>query len=332
MAERHDDICDVPGILVGHDTNLEAATGCTVVVCETPTRGGVDVRGGAPGTRETDLLDPHCMVEVVNAVLLTGGSAFGLNAATGVVRVLEERGVGFDVGVARVPIVPAAVLFDLGLGRADIRPDAESGARATLAAARGPLAQGTVGAGTGATLGKMGGPALAMKGGIGSASAILPDGHVVGALVAVNASGDIYDPESGALVAGARHPNGGWLSQGGNQGGIAARREAPFPGANTTIAVVATDMPLTKTEVSKVAQMAHDGLALAIRPAHTPFDGDAVFALSTGHGDAPTTPAGAIMVSIVGALAAQTLARAVVKAARAATSLHGIPSLRDLDA
>ena len=169
MAERHDDIhddiCDVPGILVGHDTNLEAATGCTVVVCETPTRGGVDVRGGAPGTRETDLLDPRCMVEVVNAVLLTGGSAFGLNAAAGVVRVLEERGVGFDVGVARVPIVPAAVLFDLGFGRADIRPDAEVGARATLAAARGPVAQGTVGAGTGATLGKMGGPALAMKGG-----------------------------------------------------------------------------------------------------------------------------------------------------------------------
>jgi len=331
MAERHDDIyddiCDVPGILVGHDTNLEAATGCTVVVCETPTRGGADVRGGAPGTRETDLLDPRCLVEVVHAVLLTGGSAFGLNAATGVMRVLEERGAGFDVGVARVPIVPAAVLFDLGLGRADIRPDAESGARATLAAARGPVAQGTVGAGTGATLGKMGGPALAMKGGIGSASAVLPDGHVAGALVAVNASGDIYDPESGALVAGARHPNGGWLAR----GGIGEQRETPFPGANTTIAVVATDAPLTKTEISKVAQMAHDGLALAIRPAHTPFDGDTVFALSTGHGDAPTTPAGAFMVSMVGALAAQTLARAVVKAARAATSLHGIPGLRDLD-
>jgi L-aminopeptidase/D-esterase-like protein len=330
MAERHDnvrdDICDVPGILVGHDTNLEAATGCTVVVCETPTRGGVDVRGGAPGTRETDLLDPHCMVEVVNAVLLTGGSAFGLNAATGVVRVLEEGGAGFDVGVARVPIVPAAVLFDLGLGRADIRPDAESGARATQSAARGPVAQGTVGAGTGATLGKMGGPMLAVKGGVGSASAALPDGHIVGALVAVNASGDIYDHENGVLVAGARHPDGGWLAQGGQ----VERREAPFPGANTTIAVVATDVPMTKVEVSKVAQMAHDGLALAIRPAHTPFDGDAVFALSTGHGDAPTAPAGAIMVSIVGALAAQTLARAVVKAARAATGLHGIPGLRDL--
>lgn len=328
MVERHDDICDVPGILVGHDTNLEAATGCTVVVCATPTRGGVDVRGGAPGTRETDLLDPRCLVEVVHAVLLTGGSAFGLEAATGVVRTLEERGVGFDVGVARVPIVPAAVLFDLGLGRADIRPDAEAGVRATQAAARGPVAQGTVGAGTGATLGKMGGPALAMKGGVGSASAILPDGHVVGALVAVNASGDIYDPENGALVAGARHPDGGWLAQGGNS----ERRATPFPGANTTIAVVATDVLLTKTEVSKVAQMAHDGLALAIRPAHTPFDGDAVFALSTGHSDDATLPAGAITVSIVGALAAQTLARAVVKAARAATGLHGIPGLRDLGA
>jgi L-aminopeptidase/D-esterase-like protein len=328
MTERHDDICDVQGILVGHDTNLEAATGCTVVVCETPTRGGVDVRGGAPGTRETDLLDPRCLVEVVHAVLLTGGSAFGLNAAAGVVRTLEERGVGFDVGVARVPIVPAAVLFDLGFGRADVRPDAEAGARATQAATHGPVAEGTVGAGTGATLGKMGGPALAMKGGIGSASASLPDGHVVGALVAVNASGDVYDPESGALVAGARHPAGGWLAGDGN----VERRETPFPGANTTIAVVATDAPLTKTEISKVAQMAHDGLALAIRPAHTPFDGDTVFALSTGHSDAPTPPAGALLVSMVGALASQTLARAVVKAARAATGLHGLPGLRDLGA
>jgi L-aminopeptidase/D-esterase-like protein len=328
MTERHDDICDVQGILVGHDTNLEAATGCTVVVCETPTRGGVDVRGGAPGTRETDLLDPRCLVEVVHAVLLTGGSAFGLNAAAGVVRTLEERGVGFDAGVARVPIVPAAVLFDLGFGRADVRPDAEAGARATQAATHGPVAEGTVGAGTGATLGKMGGPALAMKGGIGSASALLPDGHVVGALVAVNASGDVYDPKSGALVAGARHPAGGWLAGDGN----VERRETPFPGANTTIAVVATDAPLTKTEISKVAQMAHDGLALAIRPAHTPFDGDTVFALSTGHSDAPTPRAGALLVSMVGALAAQTLARAVVKAARAATGLHGLPGLRDLDA
>jgi L-aminopeptidase/D-esterase-like protein len=160
----------------------------------------------------------------------------------------------------------------------------------------------------------------------------LPDGHVVGALVAVNASGDIYEPESGALVAGARHPGGAWLAQGGNKGGIAARRETPFPGANTTIAVVATDAQLTKTEISKVAQMAHDGLALAIRPAHTSFDGDTVFALSTGHSDAPTTPAGAFMVSMVGALAAQTLARAVVKAARAATGLYDVPGLRDLDA
>jgi L-aminopeptidase/D-esterase-like protein len=326
MAERHDDICDVPGILVGHDTNLEAATGCTVVICETITRGGVDVRGGAPATRETDLLDPRCLVEVVHAVLLTGGSAFGLGAAAGVMSALEERGVGFDTGVARVPIVPGAALFDLGLGRADIRPDSEAGARATKAAASGHVAQGTVGAGTGATVGKMDGPTLAMKGGIGSASATLPDGHIVGALVAVNASGDIYDPESGALVAGARHPDGGWLAQGGK----VERRETPFPGANTTIAVVATDAPLSKTEISKVAQMAHDGFALAIRPAHTPFDGDTIFALSTGHGADPETPAGAFLVSVVGALAAQTLAWAVVKAARAATGLHGIPGLRDL--
>jgi L-aminopeptidase/D-esterase-like protein len=327
MATPNDDICDVPGILVGHDTNLEAATGCTIVVCATPTRGGVDVRGGAPATRETDLLDPRCTVDVVHAVLLSGGSAFGLDAAAGVMRVLEARGVGFDVGVARVPIVPAAALFDLSLGRADIRPDAEAGARATEAATSGPVAQGTVGAGTGATFGKLGGPALAMKGGIGSASATLPDGHIVGALVALNASGDIYDSETGALVAGARHPAGGWLAQQG-----APPRMSPFPGANTTIAVVATDLPLNKTEISKVAQMAHDGLALAIRPVHTPFDGDTIFALSTGHGGEPELPAGVVAVSMVGALAAQTLASAVVKAARAATGLLGIPALRELEA
>jgi L-aminopeptidase/D-esterase-like protein len=204
--------------------------------------------------------------------------------------------------------------------------------RAIQSATRGPVAQGTIGAGTGATFGKLGGPALAMKGGIGSASAVLPGGHVLGALVAVNASGDIYDPETSVLIAGARHPGGGWLSQGANQSGNIARGGSPFPGANTTIAVVATNAPLTKTEISKVAQMAHDGLALALRPVHTPFDGDTVFALSTGHSDAPTAPAGPIMVSMVGALAAQTLARAVVKAARAATGLYGIPGLRDLSA
>jgi L-aminopeptidase/D-esterase-like protein len=334
----HGDITDVPGIRVGHDTNLEAGTGCTVVVCEWAAVGGVDVRGGAPGTRETDLLDPRCMVTEVHAVLLTGGSAFGLDAAGGVMRVLEARGVGFDAGAARVPIVPAAVLFDLGLGSADIRPDAAAGARATEAAAGGPIARGTVGAGTGAVVGRMGGPALATKGGLGSASAGLPDGHVVGAVVAVNAGGDVYDQNSGRILAGARSPMGtGWLATGPEAAGgdpfRGAGASAGPLGTSTTIAVVATDLALTKAETGKLAQMAHDGLARAIRPIHTPFDGDTVFALSMARpqarGGAPTG-SGPLMLALAGALAAETLARAVADAVRAATSLHGIPAGRDL--
>ena len=329
MTERNDDLCDVPGILVGHDTDLEAGTGCTVVRCAWPTLGAVDVRGGAPGTRETDLLDPRCMMNEVHAVLLTGGSAYGLAAADGVMRALEADGVGFDAGAARVPIVPAAVLFDLGVGRADARPDAAAGTRATRAAAPGPVALGTVGAGTGATVGKMAGPALAVKGGVGSASEQLPDGHVVAALVAVNALGDIYDAATGRLLAGARSPSGtGWLAD-----DIAAMRQdaqPPFPGTQTTLAVVATDAPFTKAELAKLAQMAHDGLALAIRPVHSPFDGDVVFALSTAQNAATAAPAGALALALAGGTATRVVARAVVKAIRAATGLHGVPALRDL--
>ncbi len=339
MAERNDDLCDVPGILVGHDTDLEAGTGCTVVRCAWPAVGAVDVRGGAPGTRETDLLDPRCMMTDVHAVVLTGGSAFGLAAADGVMRVLAEEGVGFDAGPARVPIVPAAVLFDLGLGRADVRPDAASGMRAVRAAAGGPIAQGTVGAGTGATVGKMAGPALAVKGGVGSASEQLPDGHIIGALVAVNALGDIYDAETGRLLAGARSPSGQrWLADdiaaarsGAQTQSLPAEPEqSPFPGTQTTLALIATDAPFTKAELAKLAQMAHDGLALAIRPVHTPFDGDTVFALSTAKNAATAAPAGALPLALAGATAAQTLARAVAKAIRAATALHGVPALRDI--
>jgi L-aminopeptidase/D-esterase-like protein len=340
----HGDITDVPGILVGHDTNLNAGTGCTVVLCQWPAVGGVDVRGGAPGTRETDLLDPRCLVAEVHAVLLTGGSAFGLDAAGGVMRVLEGRGVGFDTGVARVPIVPAAVLFDLGLGRSDVRPDAAAGARATEAAAGGPVARGTVGAGTGATVGKMGGPALATKGGLGSASVPLPDGHVVGALVAVNASGDVYDPETGQILAGARSPTGvGWLvedlasASGPTQvGDDPFHRRTPPAGparTNTTIAVVATDLALNKPEAAKLAQMAHDGLARAIRPIHTPFDGDTVFALSLARPEAradSSAGAGPVALALAGALGAEALARAVADAVLAATGLHGTPAAREL--
>src|SRR5579862_2311377 len=279
MAEQrthNDDICDTPGILVGHDTLAEAGTGCTVIVCNPargPAVGAVDVRGGAPGTRETDLLDPRNMMQEVHAIVLSGGSAFGLEAASGAMRVLAGRGIGFDVGVARVPIVPAAVLFDLGIGRADGWPDAEAGMRATLAAldaGAGPVAQGSVGAGTGAIVGWMAGSAFAVKGGIGSASATLPDGHTMGALVVVNAVGDVYDPQTGRIVAGARNPAGaGWLAEAQASAGQdtqpATGTQPLFPGAQTTLAVVATDAPFSKAELTRLAMMAHDGLALAIR-------------------------------------------------------------------
>ena len=332
MTEPQDDLCDVPGILVGHDTNAEAGTGCTVILCPPNTLGAVDVRGGAPATRETDLLHPLAFMREVHAILLTGGSAFGLDAATGVMRVLEARGVGFDTGVARVPIVPAAALFDLVLGRADVRPDAASGERAVAAARGGPIAQGTVGAGTGATVGKMGGPALAVKGGIGSASVRLPDGHLLAALVATNAAGDIYDEDTGRIVAGARSPSGaGWLATDRASAPPQPPRQsspAPTPPSPSS----PPTRPFAKAELAKLAQMAQDGLARAIRPVHTPLDGDLVFALSTAaQGESPaTTPGWQFQLAIAGALAATTLSRAVVKAVRAATTLHGVPALRDL--
>jgi L-aminopeptidase/D-esterase-like protein len=313
MAD-HDDITDIPNIRVGHDTNLEAGTGCSVILCDTPAVGGVDVRGGAPATRETDLLRPMYLVDQVHAVVLTGGSAFGLDAASGVMRYLEERQIGFDVRVTRIPIVPAAAIFDLAFGSATVRPDADAGYRACEQATSGPVAQGNVGAGTGATVGKMFGPAFAMKGGVGSASAQLADGTRVGALVVVNAFGDILNPQTQQVVAGARNPMGNGIL-------------ATHPFSNTTIAVIATDASLSKEEVNKVAQMAHDGLAQTIRPAHTMIDGDTIFALALGprlqaRPDPATT---AFSVSMLGAAAAATLARAIVKAVQRATTLHGVP-------
>lgn len=312
----HDDITDVPGIRVGHDTNLEAATGCTVILCDTPAVGGVDVRGGAPATRETDVLRPMHMVEEVHAVVLTGGSAFGLDAASGVMRYLDERGQGFDAGVARVPIVPAAAIFDLGLGSATVRPDAESGYRACESATREGTPQGNVGAGTGATVGKMAGPAFMMKGGLGSASMQLNEETIIGALVVVNAAGDVIDPQTQQIIAGARNPLGGYLFA--------------SPMGNTTLAVVATNAALSKDEVNKVAQMAHNGLAQTLRPAHTMFDGDTVFALALGErAERQSDPdSAAIQTSTIGAAAASVLARAIVKAVRHASDLHGIPAAR----
>lgn len=331
---QHDDICDIPGVLVGHDTQLEAGTGCTVLLFERPALGSVDVRGGAPATRETDLLDPRCMMREVHAVVLAGGSAYGLDAASGVMRYLEERGVGFDTGVARVPIVPAAALFDLTVGRSDLRPDAAAGRRAAETATSGPVERGSVGAGTGATVGKMAGPLFVTKSGLGSASLALPDDSIVGALVAVNAVGDVYDETTGQIVAGARRPDGaGWLNapSASTPASVSDPRDIQvFPGAQTTLAVVATNAPCAKADLAKIAGMAHDGLARAIRPVHTPLDGDIVFALSTAEGASAGQPASPMMVSLLGAAAATTLARAVVNAVRTATSLHGLPALRDL--
>lgn len=310
----HDDITDIPGIRVGHYTNLEAATGCTVILCDTLAVGGVDVRGGAPATRETDLLRPMRMVEEVHAIVLTGGSAFGLDAASGVMRYLEERGVGFDTGVAKVPIVPAAAIFDLGIGSAQVRPDAEAGYRACEQATVEAVVQGNVGAGTGATVGKMVGPAFMMKGGLGSASMQLEGGILVGAIVAVNALGDIVDPGNGRVIAGARNPVDGFVFAN------------PF--GNSTIAVVATSASLRKDEINKVAQMAQNGLVQTIRPVHTMFDGDTVFALALGSGSQAHTDAAtrAVSVSMIGASAAIVLARAVIKAVRSASELQGIPA------
>ena len=311
----HDDITDIPGIRVGHDTNLEAGTGCTVILCDTPAVGGVDVRGGAPATRETDLLRPMHMVEEVNAVLLTGGSAYGLDAASGVMRYLEEHGIGFDTRVARVPIVPAAAIFDLGFGSASVRPDQAAGYRACMQATADAVMQGNVGGGTGATVGKMSGPFFMMKGGLGSASTELPDGTWVGALVVVNASGDVIDPQTQQVVAGTRKPTESHLL-------------SLNPFGNTTIAVVATNASLSKEHVNKVAQMAHNGLAQVIHPAHTMFDGDTIFALALGARPQARLDMAlaSLQVSMVGEAAAATLARAIIRAVRKATALHGVPA------
>lgn len=302
-------ITDVSGIMVGHAHNLEARTGCTVVLCET---GGavasVDVRGAAPGTRETDLLDPVNLVERVHAIVLTGGSVFGLDAACGVVRFLEERGVGFDTGVARVPIVPAAVIFDLAVARAKVRPDARMGYEACERASTDAVEEGAVGAGAGASVGKLAGVALSSTGGVATASMKLASGATIGALVVVNAFGDIVDPSSGRILAGARKPAGrGWLDTSRALAQI-PKRDSSSAIENTTLAVVATDAAMTKAQARKVASMAHDGMARAIRPIHTMYDGDTVFALSTGEHEADVTT--------IGAVAADLVARAIVNVGR----------------
>jgi L-aminopeptidase/D-esterase-like protein len=314
----------VDGVLVGHVTLTERPTGCTVVLLPPGTVGGVDVRGGAPGTRETDLLDPVNTVDVVHAVVLSGGSAFGLDAASGVVRYLEEQGIGFETAVARVPIVVQAILYDLAVGDDPaVRPDAECGYRGASAATGAPVGEGSVGAGAGATVGKIRGLGRAMRGGVGSASVTLSNGLTVSAIVAVNALGDVIDPATGRVVAGVRAENGSTLAD--------ARRllretgqALPGPGQNTTIGVVATNARLTKAQATKVAQMAHDGIARTIYPAHTPWDGDAIFGLATG------SLGGEADVATIGTLAADVVAEAILRAVRAADGLPGIPAVSDL--
>lgn len=313
----------VAGVKVGHETLSERPTGCTVVLVEEGAIAGVDVRGSAPGTRETDLLAPTNLVEKANAIVLSGGSAFGLDAATGVMRYLDEKGVGFDARVAKVPIVPAAVLFDLAIGNPKIRPTAECGYRAALAATNGPVQEGNVGAGAGATVGKLMGPQRAMKGGLGSAAITLPSGLVVAALVAVNAVGDVLDPNTGRVIAGLRTADGKGLA---DVRTLLRSGAVPPPrtGQNTTIGVVATNARLTKTQATKVAQMAHDGLARAISPVHTPADGDTIFALATG------AHQGNVELLAVGALAAEAMADAIVRAVHAATGIPEYPAAKDL--
>ncbi len=322
-------ITDIRGIEVGQAEDVGALTGATVILCRKGAVAGVDVRGSAPGTRETDLLNPLNLVEKVHAIVLAGGSAYGLDAASGVMKYLEEQGVGFETGAGKVPIVPAAILFDLAIGRGDIRPDAAMGYRAAASAGKDRPAEGNFGAGCGATVGKILGARTAMKSGIGTASMEIGGGVIVAAIVAVNAFGDVIDPKTGSILAGARSTSLGPLKLGSDDyfadtlqllKSQLGRTVLGFSSkANTVIGVVATNARLTKVKTNKVAAMAHDGLARVIRPAHTMLDGDTIFALATGEKSADVTT--------VGAFAAEVLAEACLRGVRAAKSAGGLPGL-----
>ncbi len=323
---RTPSLTDVDGLLVGHCTMKERPTGCTVVTANQPFTAGVDVRGGAPGTRETDLLRAENTVEAINAILLSGGSAFGLDAASGVVKFLEEKGAGFEVRGIRIPIVCAAILYDLGLGDPHIRPGPECGYAAAKAASPDPVREGNVGAGAGCTVGKLLGPENSMKSGIGSWSFRRADGLVVGALAAVNAVGDVLDPGKGKIVAGARRKEGkGFLDimqqlQHGAEPGL-------FEKNNTVLGIVATNAVLSKSQCARVATMAQDALARCIRPSHTPWDGDTVFAVATGRWTGKGKPVNA---GVIGALAAEVLSVSIVRGVESADAWGDYPSLRTL--
>lgn len=314
-----DTITDVKGIKVGHTQDLKAATGCTVVLCESGAVAGVDVRGGAPGTRETDLLNPSNMVEKVHAVYLSGGSAFGLDGASGVMTYLEEKGVGFETPAGKVPIVPGAVLYDLSVGDSKVRPDKSMGYKACIEASGQNAQMGNVGAGAGATVGKILGDDYSMKGGLGTASIKVGE-LVVGAIVAVNCLGDIIDIKTGEIIAGALNQNRDGFINTMKLMQLKMPKNAGF-GTNTTIGVIATNARLSKAGANRVAFMAHDGYARTINPIHTMFDGDTIFCLATGEVDAD--------ISMVGALAAEVMARAIIRGVKAAETLHGRICHRD---
>jgi L-aminopeptidase/D-esterase-like protein len=319
-VERFHNITDVPGVKVGNEEDKLGYTGCTVLLLEKGAVCGVDVRGSAPGTRETDLLNPVNLIDRVHSICLAGGSAYGLDAASGVMQFLEKKGIGLDVGAGVVPIVPSAVLFDLPVGDPSIRPDQKMGYKAASNAKRGYFPLGNSGAGCGATVGKIAGHHRAMKGGLGSASKVFPNGLVVGAIVAVNAMGEIRNPETGEVIAGARD------DQGKIKSSLEWMLEQPAiplkPGTNTTIGVVACNAKLTKSQASKVASMAHNGLARTIYPVHTMFDGDTIFSLSTGDMSAS--------VDLIGTIAADLLAEAVILAVQNAEGIEGFPSSKEV--
>jgi L-aminopeptidase/D-esterase-like protein len=317
-------ITDVPGFRVGHAENRQAATGCTVVLCPPRTVGGMDVRGSAAGTRQTDSLHSFHFVDEVHAVLLSGGSAFGLDASGGVMRFLEEKSIGYQTSAGKVPIVPTAILYDLGLGESGVRPDKEMAYQACLNSQSGPIEEGSVGVGTGASVGKLLGTRLATKGGVGTSSIILPSGVIVAALVVVNSFGDVLDPREGKILAGARDPQNPARfvdSAAMIKKGISLqKKDAGFQ--STTLGVVATNVKLSKRQTIKVAQMAQSGFARTISPVHSTVDGDLIFALSAG--DLQTD------VNAVGLMAEEVVAISVTRAILAADGLGFLPAYRDL--
>jgi L-aminopeptidase/D-esterase-like protein len=317
MLLMYNSITDIPGIKVGHSTNFSAITGCTVIICENGAVCGVDVRGGAPGTRETDLLRPMNLVEKIHAICLTGGSAFGLDSACGVMQYLEEKGFGFDVLITKVPIVPCAVIFDLGIGNYKIRPDKGMGYEACLNSKTGYVEQGSVGAGCGATVGKIYGVMSSTKAGVGTSSIELSNGVVVGAIVVVNSFGDVVD-EKGEIIAGA-HSEGKFLNTKElMKKGIKREKFTQ----NTTLAVVATNAKLNKEQVNKLAQVSHNGIAKVISPSHTMLDGDTTFALSYGDKNYD--------LNTICLSATEAVSSAIINSIKVAKSLGGVPSWEDI--